>query len=224
MKRSSWWLALALLAVGVASAQTPPANAKNINAQPEAVDAAAPSATIKPPASVLRIYINPLSGLDAAALNGLVMQTLFQSQQVVVTTNQSNASLILQGRVLREPAAAATPPHRRRPRAKPPAGINGNVTDITALGNDGEGATAAASPLPDGDLALSGLSLDPNAPVNLNQYRYQLQLQAVNPDGDVVWMSGQGDEALPFLPAAQAVAQTLKPFLQTVTALKAGQP
>ncbi|MGH9416405.1 MAG: hypothetical protein ACRD01_07240 [Terriglobales bacterium] len=225
MRRSSWWLGLALLGASVAAAQTPPANAKDINPSQTATTASTPSAVIAASPNVVRVYISNLSGADAAALNGLITQTLFQSQQVVVTTNQSNASLILQGRVLRLPIAASksASAKRRRPRAKP-ADSGPVVTDITALGDSGNAGAPNSSTLAGDDAALSGLGLGMGTPDDLSHYHYQLQLQAVNPGGDLVWMSAQGDGALPFMPAEQAVGQTLASFLKAISAMKSPQP
>lgn len=200
-------------------AQTPPANAHDISSQlnnasvaaSPSTAAAAPSAVVEAPASVLRVYVDNLTGADATAIAGLITQGLFQSKQIVVTQNQSNASLILQGSIERAPVkpaarTASRTTHRRSATAaidsSAPSGITAPVVDLDA----------AATP----DLTLPG-SLD--APVDLSKYQYRLDLRLVNPDGDLVWMSGRGAQALPLASADSAVQQTVAALLRQLASL-----
>lgn len=233
--------ASSLLLAAALSAQTPPTNAKDISEMPgqasqTAPGAAAPSANISAPASVVRIYVANLNGADANALAGLITQSLFQSKQVVVTTNASNASLTLQGSVTRQPIEEEA--HRSTTRSRRPArssasgtgnragsaspfGDNARVTELPPLGGSSDSGSMAAAapgaPLLSGDLnlPLSGLG-DMNASADLSHYRYRLNLELVNPGGDLVWMSGQGRQALPYQDADDAVVRTLAPMLALV--------
>ncbi|HVA64526.1 MAG TPA: hypothetical protein VNF74_12440 [Terriglobales bacterium] len=201
MQRS--WVLVGMVGLGFLAsglqAQTPPANARDITQMPPAGQATAPSSEISAPVSVVRVYVDTLSGADARALAGLITQDLFQSKQVVITENQSNASLILKGTVQRKPVpVAATKRGRARERSS------------SAEARDAGLASADLPPL--GDLG---------APVDLSKYVYRLDLQVLNPNGDLVWMSGQGTEALPYQAAEPAVAQTLQPLLAAVAGLTA---
>lgn len=200
--RRSWVLigmvGFGFLALGI-QAQTPPANARDITQMPPASQVTAPSSEIAAPASVVRVYVDTLSGADASALAGLITQNLFQSKQVVITENQSNASLILKGTVLRKPVPVAGT-KRGRTRGK----------SSSAEATDAGLASADLPPL--GNLGT---------PVDLSKYVYRLNLQVLNPNGDLVWMSGQGTEALPYQAAEAAVAQTLQPLLAAVAGLTA---
>lgn len=233
---------LGVLAAAVAAQTpptTPPAGARDITVMPDSQTA--PSATIAPPASIVRIYIENLSGADATALAGLITQALFQSKQVVVTTNESNASLILRGSVLREPiphvsdtskaARRGTKRHGAPSSAasdsaptRSPFGDNVNVTALPPLpGAAGSAAdTAGLGSAEDAaGLALPSLG-GMDSPADLTQYRYRLNLELLNPSGDLLWMSGQGAQALPFQDADDAVSRTLTPMLTAVQQLSAG--
>ncbi|HXR97246.1 MAG TPA: hypothetical protein VN709_05330 [Terriglobales bacterium] len=199
-------LFLAGLTAG-AWAQTPPVGARDITNLPASGVATTgstttptqPSAQIAAPASVVRIYVDNISGTDASALTGLINQALFQSGQVVVTENQNNASVILKGTVTREALARARGTSRdtttRKPAATPDNGSDSTLTPLPTFGAD-------------------------NSDVDLSRYRYRLNLRLVNPDGDLVWMSGQGPEALPYAAADSAVGQTLAPMFKALTALE----
>lgn len=210
------------------------------------------SETVGVPSGVIRIYIANLSGADNQAISGLLTQSLFQSKQVVITENQSNASLILSGQVWREAKAAARSTRsraRRRPASRrttvpatdssrqpssdtdmgaitpPPNAVSLPVDPSSGMSN-GSGFSNEAQSSPGGlgaDGLGAGLGLAPlgnnGSPADLNAYRYRLDLQLVNPQGDLVWMSGRGDKALPFEAATQAVAQTVAPMLSSIQAL-----
>ncbi len=197
------WLLSILLVTGIAgSAQAPPANAKDITqlpaAETPAATGAAPSAQVDAPANLLRIYVATLNGSDTSAMAGLITQTLYESKQVVVTNQQANASLILQGNIVREPIPAK--PLRRRGRSgvvSPPPSDSG-LSEVSPS-----------------DLALlNGLG----GATDMRDYRYRLDLEVYNPNGDLVWMSGQGRQALPFESADIAVQNTLKPLLAAIAA------
>lgn len=202
------WIATGVLGLSglafFAGAQTPPANAKDIT-QMSAGSLAAPSAEVAAPAGVIRVYVDTLQGADAATLAALITQTLFESKQVVITVNQANASLILRGTVMRE--AVARPAAAGKPRRGAGRGIDAASPD-----------SADAAGL---DLSTLPLIAAPGTPVDLSQWRYRLDLEAVDPNGDLVWMSGQGREALAFTGADEAVGQTLQPLLAAVAQLKA---
>lgn len=206
--RFRWLLILALAAGFSALAQTPPANAKDITELPSASTAtpateSLPSAQVSAPPNMLRIYVDTLNGSDASALAGLITQTLFESKQVVVTNQRTNASLILQGSVVRQPIPppTASTRSRRRPAATP---------DTAAPPTD-----SGLSEVSPADMALlNGLS--GGVATDTRQYRYRLDLQVYNPNGDLVWMSGQGQQALPYEQADQAVQNTLKPLLTII--------
>lgn len=197
-----------VLALGLAAAaQTPPANAMDITS----AAAAAPSAEVAAPAGVLRVYIDTLSGADASALQALLTQALFDSKKVVITENQSNASLVLKGQVLRQapaaPAGSRKDSRRRQasPGAGAPAGLDVPVTDLDQTGDSG--------------LALAPLLLDVNPVADLSKYQYRLDLRLLNPQGDLVWMSGQGDQAPSFTSAQAAVQATVTPLLDALQSL-----
>ncbi|MGN6593733.1 MAG: hypothetical protein ACTHJX_12625 [Terriglobales bacterium] len=193
------------LGLGVA-AQSPPVNAVDITSP-----AAAPSAEVAAPAGVLRVYIDALSGADASALQALLTQALFDSKKVVITENQSNASVELKGQVLRQiPAAAAArgkDSRRRKSSAgtKAPAGLDIPVTDLDQTAGD--------------SLPPSPLLLNTNPVVDLSKYQYRLDLRLLNPQGDLVWMSGQGEQAPSFASAQAAVQATVTPLLAALQAL-----
>lgn len=66
----------------------------------------------------------------------------------------------------------------------------------------------------DGELGLPSMASLLNPGLNdLHNYAYRLDLELVNPDGDLVWISGRGSEAPKFLNANAAVAQSLQPML-----------
>jgi hypothetical protein len=198
-----------VLALGLmAAAQNPPANAVDITSPA----AAAPSAEVAAPAGVLRVYIDTLSGADASALQALLTQALFDSKKVVITENQSNASLVLKGQVLRQMPAAASSGRKDSRRRKSsagagaPTGLDVPVTDLDQTG----GASLPPSPL----------LLDMNPVADLSKYQYRLDLRLLNPQGDLVWMSGQGDQAPSFASAQTAVQATVTPLLAALTALQ----
>jgi hypothetical protein len=191
-------------------AQTPPLGARDITNLPangaattgSTITPTAPSVQIAAPARVVRIYIDSIAGADASALTGLINQSLFQSGQVVVTENQSNASVILKGTVAREAVA----------RTAGAGGSRGTTTRKPATTPAAEGSDLSLAPLP-------GFGTD-SGDTDLSRYRYRLNLRLVNPDGDLVWMSGQGREALPYAAADAAVGQTLAPMFKTLMALE----
>jgi len=186
------------------AAQAPPANAVDITAS-------APSAQIAAPPAVLRIYIDTLAGSDASAVQALLTQALFESKKVVITENQSNASLVLKGQVRRQLPAAPKPARRtaarRSSRSAAPAGTDlpANVTNLDSL----DAASTLTSPM----------LLDANPTVDLSKYQYRLDLELVNPQGDLVWMSGQGDQAPSFAAAQTAVQTTVTPLLAALAAM-----
>lgn len=226
-------LAVFFIALTAAAlAQTPPVGAKDITQMPPATPsaAAAPSATIAAPASVIRVYVDNLSGSDASLLAGLITQTLFQSKQVVVTEDQSNASLILKGTVLRQPIATASAsthsPTTHRSRAAAHASASGTSPDglpVTSL-DSAAANTAPVLPADGAELPADAADLPPlpmlDAPTDLTRFRYRLDLQVINPSGDLVWMSGRGAQALPFQDADDAVSRTIQPLLDTISQMK----
>jgi hypothetical protein len=123
----------------------------------------------------------------------------------VVTENQSNASVILKGTVARE-AVART--------AGAGGSSRGTTTRKPAATTAAEGSDLSLSLAP-----LPGFGTD-SSDTDLSRYRYRLNLRLVNPDGDLVWMSGQGREALPYAAADAAVGQTLAPMFKALTALE----
>jgi len=207
---------------------TPPNAAKDITnmqvpaSAPAPTQAVAPTAVVAAPPSVLRVYIDTLQGSDAQALAGLIKQALFDSRQVVVTETESNASLILKGMVSREPlpeahrTSTASRRHSGARTASP--GSPANVVDLDQLGSSAGNATAL-------DLASTGSGLPPlpglDSSTDLTKYHYRLDLEVVNPEGDLVWMSGRGRQALPYQGADDAVARTLSSLLTALPQLKA---
>jgi|GEM_PF-2781101 len=222
MRRLGLAWVVSALAVGIWSQTppTPPQNAKDItqDLSPSA-SALAPTATIAAPASVVRVYVDALTGTDAQAMAGLITQALFQSKQVVVTDQSSNATVILKGRIERKPLAAPPPTRTAKRGAKTP-----KVRNLDALDAAADGLPAAPPPNPGLDAGLSDLPPLPDlgASTDLSQYTYRLDLQAVNPSGDLVWMSPLGTEALAFQPAESAVSATLQPLLSTLKSLAPG--
>ncbi|MGH9534068.1 MAG: hypothetical protein ACRD2E_04335, partial [Terriglobales bacterium] len=81
-----------------------------------------------------------------------------------------------------------------------------------AGGNYGDGAYADGGD--DGENSLPSMEslLNPGL-TDLKHYQYRLDVELVNPDGDLVWISGRGAQALPFAAAGQAVSQSLQPML-----------
>jgi hypothetical protein len=59
-----------------------------------------------------------------------------------------------------------------------------------------------------------------NPVADLSKYQYRLDLRLLNPQGDLVWMSGQGDQAPSFASAQTAVQATVTPLLAALTALQ----
>jgi len=224
---------LGLTLVAAAGAQVPPAAARDITSMPEtqaippapAPGAAgmsdAESTAVAPPATVLRVYIDTLTGADTTAISGLLAQALYQSKQVVVTENQSNASVIVRGAVVREspPAPESTSRKHATTRQKSAAAAAHTTPPANA-------DTSAADVPPGMDLdefSLSALpsSGAPDSAVDLSHYRYRLNLELLDPAGDVVWMSGRGEQAQPFQAAPAAVAQTVQALLGALTPMAA---
>lgn len=92
----------------------------------------APAAAADAPASEIRVFIGRLTGVDATSIRGLLTQALFESKKVVITENQSNASLILQGRVLRRqiPVRPTAPGGQKRRARKTRAADTTNSTVV----------------------------------------------------------------------------------------------
>lgn len=226
---------LLITAIGLALAlstlaQGPPKNAVDITNLPATATQAqaAPGAAVDASSGVIRVYIGTLNGADATAFQGLLTQALFESKKVVITENQGNASLILQGRVLRRPIPA--PPSektnkRRRSRKTTTADTTDPtvIQDLEALNQSGAvtnldgGATGVSAMnalgMPSLRAGLNGGEED------LSQYQFRLYLQLVNPEGDLVWMSGEGGQALPYSSASDAVDATVQPMLTAIASL-----
>jgi hypothetical protein len=170
-----------------------------------------PGVSLAPAANIVRVYIDTLSGADTSALSGLLAQALYQSKQVVVTQNQGNASVIVRGEVLRETAATTG-------MAKPRRGAARSAATATT--------TSAPASTSDSGLDPSVLPLlgNPGTPVDLSRYRYRLNLELLDPAGDVLWMSGRGEQAQPFAAADTAVRQTVDSMLAAVKAASPAQP
>ncbi|HVB39484.1 MAG TPA: hypothetical protein VNE83_01190 [Terriglobales bacterium] len=224
---------LGLTLVAAAGAQAPPAGARDITSMPEtqaippapapgaAGMSTAESTAVAPPATVLRVYIDTLTGADTTAISGLLAQALYQSKQVVVTENQSNASVIVRGEVVRElpPAPESTSRKHATTRQKSAAAAAHTTPPANA-------DTSAADVAPGMDLDEFGLSALPSSgasdpDVDLSHYRYRLNLELLDPAGDVVWMSGRGVQAQPFQAAQAAVAQTVQALLGALTPMAA---
>ena len=219
MRRVGLALVVSAMAVGIWSQTppTPPQNAKDITQDVSAPGTAlAPTAAINAPASVVRVYVDALTGADAQAMAGLITQALFQSKQVVVTDQSSNATVILRGRIERKPVAAPAAARPSKRTAKTP-----KVRNLDALDAATDGLPQATVP-PDAGLSALPQLPDLNATSDLSQYTYRLDLQAVNPSGDLVWMSPLGNEALTFQPAESAVSATLQPLFTTLKSLSPG--
>jgi hypothetical protein len=205
---------------------------------------------LQPNPHALRVYVETPNGPDAQQIAGLMQQYLFESHQVVVTENESNASVILKGIVYRQPKPAqlkrdaarrrreerALAAARRREEraiaqgAQPSAGggTQGgasyiNPTQIPSVGTASSGSAGAGSygggsaaffGSGDGESSLPSMDslLNPGL-TDLHNYRYRLDLELVNPDGDLVWISGRGAQAPNFTSANQAVSQSLQPML-----------
>lgn len=211
----------------------------------EAGDGAAPllPPALRPNPHALRVYVQLPNGPDARQIAGLMQQYLFNSHEVVVTENASNASVILKGTIYRQPIApkAASASARRRAQrlaarrraaqAAAAAPDSGGVSYISPsqIPAPGSGASLnssasldsaynAAGDAPfaddDGETSLPSMAslLNPGL-TDLHEYHYRLDLELVNPDGDLVWISGRGNEAPHFQPANAAVAQALQPML-----------
>lgn len=209
---------------------------------------------LQPNPHALRVYVETPNGPDAQQIAGLMQQYLFESHQVVVTENESNASVILKGIVYRQPKPAQlkrdaarrrreeralAAARRREERAiaqggQPSAGGGNqggasyiNPTQIPSVGSTASsagtagagagsygGGSAAFSGGGDGESSLPSMDslLNPGL-TDLHNYRYRLDLELVNPDGDLVWISGRGAYAPRFTSANQAVSQSLQPML-----------
>lgn len=212
-------------------AQGPPKNAVDITNLPATATQAqaAPGAAADASTGVIRVYIGTLNGADATAIQGLLTQALFESKKVVITENQGNASLILQGRVLRRaipvsPTDKAGKKRRSRQSAAPDTTDPSVIQDLEALNQGGGvtnldgGAMGANSSL--NSLGMPSLSADLNGgEQDLSQYQFRLYLQLVNPDGDLVWMSGEGGQAPPYSSAGDAVTATIQPMLTAIASL-----
>lgn len=212
-------------------------------------DGAAPllPLALRPNPHALRVFVQLPNGPDARQISGLMQQYLFNSHEVVVTENASNASVILKGTIYRQPLAATTPAAsssaRRRARrraeeeAAAAAADNGGVSYIspsqipapgsgaslnsTANLDSAYNATGDASlGSDDGEASLPSMAslLNPGL-TDLHEYHYRLDLELVNQDGDLVWISGRGNEAPKFQPANAAVAQALQPMLNLLDQL-----
>ncbi len=216
-------------------------------------DGAAPllPPALQPNPNALRVYVEMPNGPDARQIAGLMQQYLFASHQVVVTENESNASVILKGIVYRQPKPAQlkrdAARRRREERAlaaarrreeqaiaqgaqpSPGGGNQGganyiNPNQIPSVGGTASSGDAGAAAYGGGSAAFygsgdgeSGLPsmdslLNPGL-TDLHNYRYRLDLELVNPDGDLVWISGRGAQAPNFTSANQAVSQSLQPML-----------
>lgn len=210
-------------------AQGPPKNAVDITNLPvAAAPAANSSASAEASSGVIRVYIGSLNGADATAIQGLLTQALFESKKVVITENQGSASLILQGRVLRRPIPAAktkkTSSRRSRKAPIPDVTDPSVIQDLESLNQSGnltnldDSTTGASSAL--NSLGMPALNADLNGgEEDLHQYQFRLYLQLVNPDGDLVWMSGEGGQAPPYSSAGEAVSATVQPMLTAIAAL-----
>ncbi|HZT74119.1 MAG TPA: hypothetical protein VE996_10735 [Terriglobales bacterium] len=200
-------------------------------------------AALAPNPNALRIYVQGLQGPDAEQIAGLIAQDLFQSKQVVVTENASNANLILKGVIYRrlDVPATAKSAHRRAQRraathrataVSEPVGTSGDVSYINpqAIPDASTGTGGGAAMPPASEYSASGmpgadtaLDLDPNlpslgsllnpGPTDLSRYQYHLDLELIAPDGDLVWISNRGPGAPQFAAANQAVATSLQPML-----------
>ncbi len=215
-------------------------------------DGAAPllPPALQPNPNALRVYVETPNGPDAQQIAGLMQQYLFESHQVVVTENESNASVILKGIVYRQPKPAQlkrdAARRRREERAlaaarrreeqsiaqgaqpSPGAGTQGgasyiNPNQIPSVGSTASSGGAGAAAYgrsstytgeSDGESSLPTMDslLNPGL-TDLHNYRYRLDLELVNPDGDLVWISGRGARAPRFTSANQAVSQSLQPML-----------
>jgi len=228
---------LGLILVAAAGAQAPPAGARDITSTPEMQampttppEAAGPSdaesTAVAPPATVMRVFIDTLTGADTTAISELLAQALYQSKQVVVTENQSNASVTVRGEVVRElpPAPRSTSRRHSTTRQK---SATAATTMAPSTADDMGTAEAAAPPgLNLNDFNLTALSSPEAAgtPVDLSQYRYRLNLEILDPAGDVVWMSGRGTQAQPFQTSQAAVTQTVQAMLSALARLAAASP
>lgn len=213
---------------------------------------------LQPNPHALRVYVETPNGPDAQQIAGLMQQYLFESHQVVVTENESNASVILKGIVYRQPKPAQlkrdAARRRRQVRAlaaarrreeqaiaqgrqpsqgsgnQEGAGQGGvsyiNPNQIPSVGSSASSAGSSAGAAAyggssvynfgdgDGESGLPSMDslLNPGL-TDLQNYRYRLDLELVNPDGDLVWISGRGSQAPHFTSANQAVSQSLQPML-----------
>lgn len=245
---------LALVPAGLAAQQrqtqagataVPPLAAPPAPLAPAAEAAAGPALppALAPNPNALRLYVENLQGPDASQIAGLIEQNLFESKQVVVTENASNANLVLKGTIYRrlipQRAVAKT---RRRPRhgasATRPAtaGLQGPDDNGVTFVNpktipdansptDGamvDGAMAADSGgnsydsgqeyenqelLSLGSLANPGIT-------DLGKYQYRLDLELVDPNGDLIWISSRGLNGPSFSSANDAVEASLQPMLK----------
>lgn len=212
-------------------AQGPPKNAVDITNLPATATPVqtVPGAKAEAPSDVIRVYIGTLNGADATAIQGLLTQALFESKKVAITENQGNASLILQGRVLRRPIPAP-PGDKTSKRRRSPKATSADTTDPTVIQdlealNQNGSITNLDSGAPGSSSAMNALGMPSlNADLNgseqdLNQYQFRLYLQLVNPDGDLVWMSGEGGQAPPYSSVSDAVSAAVQPMLAAIAAL-----
>ncbi|MGH9484599.1 MAG: hypothetical protein ACRD1F_06045 [Terriglobales bacterium] len=226
------------LALGVAAlAQAPPKNAIDITHLPVTTAQSASAASTVPavaPSGIIRVYIGSLSGADATPIQGLITQALFESKKVVITENQGSANFILQGQVLRRtppaPIAATTTNGKTKRRSRRKAAASDTtdpsvIHDLQALNQSGEvtdldNFTAANDGSSLNAAGLTSLSMDlGNRQEDLSRYQFRLYLQLVSPDGDLIWMSGEGSQAPAFSPAGDAVNATVQPMLSAIANL-----
>lgn len=258
---------LALIPAGLAAQQqptqagataAPPLAAPPAPLPASAQEAAGPALppALAPNPNALRIFVENLQGPDASQIAGLIEQNLFQSKQVVVTENATNANLILKGVIYRRPVPEATAAKARRrrhgaraatataaresdsggaafinPKAIPdvnsgagdavsamPAGLTGgggaNGYDESGLGNDDDLASLA-------NLSNPGIT-------DLGKYQFRLDLELVDPNGDLIWISSRGLNGPSFDAAGSAVQTSLAPMLdlleKSVKTSAANQP
>lgn len=242
---------LALVPAGLAAQQqqtqagataVPPLAAPPAPLAPAAEAAAGP---VLPPAlapnpNALRLYVENLQGPDASQIAGLIEQNLFESKQVVVTENASNANLILKGVIYRQPVPEATPAKSRRrrhgampsrraataaresdssgatfinPKAIPDASSRADdAVPAMPAGLAGGGANAYDSGLGDDNLASLTSLANPGI-TDLSKYQFRLDLELVDPNGDLIWISSRGLNGPSFNSAGSAVQTSLAPML-----------
>lgn len=245
-------ICLALIPAGLAAQQqqtqagataAPPLAAPPTPLPASAQETAGPALppALEPNPNALRIFVENLQGPDASQIAGLIEQNLFESKQVVVTENASNANLILKGVIYRQPVPEATPAKSRRRHGALPsrraataaresdsgdtAYINPKtIPDVNSGADDavpampagltaGGGATGDASgPGYDDDLASLANLANPGI-TDLGKYQFRLDLELVDPNGDLIWISSRGLKGPSFDSAGSAVQTSLAPML-----------